>query len=75
MFQTLTELKADQTSLAAAVEARDSFAHTCKQLEATLADIRGQLNDEVTSRKLAEQRVESLHEQLEQIQLTKVRVL
>ena len=74
IFQTQTQLRAVEGTLASVTETRDSLqAHKCladKALEETQA----KLSDEATGRRLAEQSVGTLRLQLEDIRNEKVQV-
>ena len=71
--QARAELQASEASLAAVNQTKDALYRSNAAHERTIDGLRDQLHEEVTGRKLAEQRSESLQEHLEQVRTKKVR--
>ena len=69
----MTELKKTEVSLMAVTETRDSLAGSNQVYERTTDTLKCQLHEEVTTRKLAEQRVEATICEVEQLKTAKVR--
>ena len=74
MSQAITELKKTEVSLIAVTEARDGLASSNQVFERTTDSLKVQLHEEVTTRKLSEQRVEALVSDIEQLKTAKVRL-
>ncbi|KAK2178708.1 hypothetical protein NP493_532g00023 [Ridgeia piscesae] len=71
MSQAITELKKTEVSLIAVTEARDGLASSNQVFERTTDSLKVQLHEEVTTRKLSEQRVEALVSDIEQLKTAK----
>ena len=71
-FQTHSRLRSVDTSLASAASDRDSLQAKCRLQEKTLEDLRSQLSDENTGRRLTEQSVGQLRLKMEDVKNDKV---
>ena len=69
--QALTNLKATDVSLAAVKETKESLYASNKSYEKTIDTLKNQLHEEVTSRKLAVQKRDSLQSHLEEARFKK----
>ena len=70
--QALSDLRAREASLTSVSETRESLYESQRGLEKTVEGLRNQLHEEITARKLAEQKNESLKGQLDDIKAKRV---
>ena len=74
LFQTIASLKGTEVSLSAMTETRDSVMAINRSLEKSIDTLKTQVHEEVTTRKLTEQRVEGLRATLEDNRTRRVRL-
>ncbi|KAI0233591.1 hypothetical protein LSAT2_016181 [Lamellibrachia satsuma] len=74
LSRAVTELKKTEVSLMAVTETRDSLAGSNQVYERTTDTLKCQLHEEVTTRKLAEQRIEATICEVEQLKTAKATV-
>ena len=71
----IANFKATEVSLAAVTETKDHLYESNKKHEKTIDTVKSQLHEEITVRKLAEQKIESLTSQIEELRQKRVRAM
>ena len=70
--QANANLRASEVSLSAVMETKESLYSSNRSYEKNLEGLKNQVHDEITARKLAEQKADSLQSHLEAIKYKKV---
>ena len=65
-------MKAMEQTLVAVTDTKDHLYTTNKSIEKAMDTLKSQLHEEVTARKLAEQRIESMKSQIDELRKKKV---